>query len=41
MMGFLVFLVLVCYVDVCACIRSELKSSKSPTKGFILSKRED
>ncbi len=32
---------LVCYVAVCACIRSaELQSSKSPTKGFILSKRE-
>ncbi len=32
---------LVCYVAVCACIRSaELRSSKSPTKGFILSKRE-
>ncbi len=32
---------LVCYVAVCACIRSaELESSKSPTKVFILSKRE-
>ncbi len=40
-MQFLVFLSLVCYVAVCACIRSaELQSSKSPTKGFILSKRE-
>ncbi len=30
-----------CYVAVCACIRSAvLQSSKSPTKGFILSKRE-
>ncbi len=32
---------LVCYVAVCACIiYSELQSSKFPTKGFILSKRE-
>ncbi len=32
---------LVCYVDVCACLRSaELQSSKSATIGFILSKRE-
>ncbi len=30
-----------CNVTVCACIRSaELQSSKSLTKGFILSKRE-
>ncbi len=32
---------LVCYVAVCACIISvEFQSPKSPTKGFILSKRE-
>ncbi len=30
-----------CYVAVCSCIRSaDLQSSKSPTKRFILSKRE-
>ncbi len=30
-----------CCVAVCACIRSaELQSSKSPTKGFILSKEK-
>ncbi len=38
---FLFFFSLVCYVAVCACIRSaDLQSSKSPTKGFIPSKRE-
>ncbi len=39
--NFLFFFSLVCYVAVCACIRSaESQSSKSPTKGLILSKRE-
>ncbi len=36
-MQFLVFLFLVCYVAVCACLRSaEFQSSKSPTKGWAV-----
>ncbi len=39
--NFLFSFSLVCYVAVCAYTRSaELQSSKSPTKGFILSKRQ-
>ncbi len=42
MMRFLVFLLLVCYVDVCACIRSELQSSVSPQKDlFYLKEKTD
>ncbi len=43
MIRFIVFILIIVllYVGVCACIRSaELQSSKSPTKRFILSKRE-